>query len=333
MRPRLNIQVNSDGTAEVELQMDRVKQKKTVAVTDLAAAFASPLEIKKKICAVVAGKTPWKVEIYDDAGVEALNRTTGETRYLSYSELMDFLEQLVGDLGQVSPNRVLAVITEDGRPTGLNLSLYSNGKAVARFRHPIASEKGHEEVKLSRLIQWLESLAPENAVRSIVGTVLPQGTVGYAKLSDGTEVVLLYREPGPADMWFFETMYPATPLPGLVFRFWLKNGDVLRTDVTAVKHSPFGLDESTPLYRYPFGNVYSDNRVCWGDNSLPRIDSSAALKGLVRLFLAAPDTGHLVGGGQNPRELYELLQGQEKFPEEMLAPLGITLGDWIKASR
>jgi hypothetical protein len=89
------------------------------------------------------------------------------------------------------------------------------------------------------------------------------------------------------------------------------------------------------LYRFPFGNVYEDGRICWGNMTLPQIDEPIVLDSVVGRFFSSVFSGHLVNGTSmfnppqdvvNLRTLLEHLAGQEHFPDRILRMSDTTLG-------
>ena len=91
-----------------------------------------------------------------------------------------------------------------------------------------------------------------------------------------------------ADVIYRDTEYRSFPLPRLVFGLRvLGNGKVADCSMGVVADE--APTEDTPMFFYPFSNVYEDDRVCTGNNVLPRYKKLSALKNFPRYLLGLPD--------------------------------------------
>lgn len=95
-------------------------------------------------------------------------------------------------------------------------------------------------------------------------------------------------------------------------------------------------EEYTPMFFYPFSNVHSNDRVCTGNNVLPRYRKISALKNFPRYLLGLPDNDDMYDREHNRLKLShgELLeQLKDKDPTyyytDILVSNGKTLGDFI----
>ena len=90
-----------------------------------------------------------------------------------------------------------------------------------------------------------------------------------------------------ADVIYRDTEYRSFPLPRLIFGLRvLGNGKVADCSMGVVAdETP---TEDTPMFFYPFSNVYEDDRVCTGNNVLPRYKKLSALKNFPRYLLGLP---------------------------------------------
>lgn len=95
-----------------------------------------------------------------------------------------------------------------------------------------------------------------------------------------------------------------------------------------------------PIWRkakgYPFSNVHSNDRVCTGNNVLPRYRKISALKNFPRYLLGLPDNDDMYDREHNRLKLShgELLEHlKDKDPAyyytDILVSNGKTLGDFI----
>lgn len=94
--------------------------------------------------------------------------------------------------------------------------------------------------------------------------------------------------------------------------------------------------EDTPMFFYPFSNVYEDDRVCTGNNVLPCYKKLSALKNFPRYLLGLPDNDDMFVRRHNRKDLEhkELMEHlKDKDPAyyytDILVPNGRTLGDFI----
>ena len=138
-----------------------------------------------------------------------------------------------------------------------------------------------------------------------------------------------------ADVTYRDTEYRNFPLPRLVFGLRvLGNGKVADCSIGVVAdETP---TEDTPMFFYPFSNVYEDERVCTGNNVLPRYKKLSALKNFPRFLLGLPDNDDMFdrrhnGKGLERKELMELLKDKEPayYYTDILVPNGRTLSDFI----
>ena len=99
---------------------------------------------------------------------------------------------------------------------------------------------------------------------------------------------------------------------------------------------PSNYYEFTPMFFYPFSNVHSNDRVCTGNNVLPRYRKISALKNFPRYLLGLPDNDDMYDREHNRLKLShgELLEHlKDKDPAyyytDILVSNGKTLGDFI----
>ena len=105
-----------------------------------------------------------------------------------------------------------------------------------------------------------------------------------------------------ADVIYRETEYQNFPLPRLVFGLRvIGNGKVADCSMGVVADEiP---TEDTPMFFYPFSNVYEDGRVCTGNNVLPCYKKLSALKNFPRYLLGLPDNDDMFVRRHNRKDL------------------------------
>ena len=138
-----------------------------------------------------------------------------------------------------------------------------------------------------------------------------------------------------ADVIYGDREYPNFPIPRMVFGVRvLENGKVAECSMGVVADEAPTVD--TPMFFYPFSNVHSDDRVCTGNNVLPRYRKISALKNFPRYLLGLPDNDDMYDREHNRLKLShgELLEHlKDKDPTyyytDILVSNGKTLGDFI----
>ncbi len=95
-------------------------------------------------------------------------------------------------------------------------------------------------------------------------------------------------------------------------------------------------DGDTPMFYYPFSNVYEDERVCTGNNILPRYKKLSAMKNFPRYLLGLPDNDDMFYSAHNQKgldhkALLEHLKDKDPsyYYTDILVPNGRTLSDFI----
>ena len=183
------------------------------------------------------------------------------------------------------------------------------------------------------LLKCIEKGMKESkAVRS---GFLPDNCISY-DVSDSHKTVSVWIPPGHIDLTYHKTTYEHFPLPAMAFSFSVSAGGKTsnhRMAVIAVeKPTP-----KTPLFLYPFSNLYADSRICVGAaNSLPVYKDLRTLGTLPYHLLRLPNNDHMYSQHNNKlklpyRDLLELLKNKEPpyYYGHILIPMGATLQDFI----
>lgn len=161
--------------------------------------------------------------------------------------------------------------------------------------------------------------------------LLPKNCI-YYKYANGDQVFIIEKEAHRRDVLYAGTRFKDVGFPKLVFGLVLRDRTVTRTTVAAVVD--LFIHEDSPVYRYPFSNVYSNCACCWGTCRLPLIEKPYQLSGLPELFLTQEDNDDLYSyanaSGLVYREFLEKLQGRD-FISDYLRPFG-TFKDFMRAT-
>jgi len=191
----------------------------------------------------------------------------------------------------------------------------------------------------------VKNISPEDIVaclekglkesKTIQSGFLPSNCLSY-DVNDKYKTVALWIPPGYIDLTYHKTVYERFPLPSMAFSFHLdsrgktsKHRMVIVADETP---SP-----KTPLYMYPFSNVYPNSEICTGAaNSLPVYKDVRTLGTLPYHILRLPNNDHMFSRSNNKpkmlyRDLLELLKDKEPsyYYEHILIPMNAGLQDFI----
>lgn len=164
--------------------------------------------------------------------------------------------------------------------------------------------------------------------------LLPENCIGVSLCSVQTIYYLWYPK-RRAYIHYNDKVYENFPIPRLVFGInLLSTGRVADCSLGVIadeKPTP-----NTPMYLYPFSNVYDGFRVCTGNNVLPRYKSTAKLKNFPSYLLGIPDNDDYYDPGNNRKgmlhgELLEHLKDKEPayYYSDILKPSGKTLADFM----
>ena len=90
------------------------------------------------------------------------------------------------------------------------------------------------------------------------------------------------------------------------------------------------------MFFYPFSNVHDNERVCTGNNILPRYKKLSAMKNFPRYLLGLPDNDDMFYSAHNQKgldhkALLEHLKDKEPsyYYTDILVPNGRTLSDFV----
>ena len=198
----------------------------------------------------------------------------------------------------------------------------------------ISKADGSQVQKTVPFEKFVDVLKKEDEIRgrkiSRMGK-LPHGFIDGGV--DGEDMEVLIHVPkGIRPLEYFGTTY-VIPWPDLVFYLHSSKGKVTKSCLFCVDEVP---NEKTKLLYYPFGNVHSDGRICWGQNVLPKVRCLCDYDKVVSLFFSADtnddlyETFKLEQGRKKKeltqRELLETLKSMKEFPVKCLRDTGRTFG-------
>lgn len=117
---------------------------------------------------------------------------------------------------------------------------------------------------------------------------------------------------------------------------WFGHDETMQFYFARLKLRAFPNSYDTPMFFYPFSNVYDDERVCTGNNILPRYKKLSAMKNFPRYLLGLPDNDDMFYSAHNQKgldhkALLEHLKDKDPayYYTDILVPNGRTLSDFI----
>jgi len=165
--------------------------------------------------------------------------------------------------------------------------------------------------------------------------LLPKGCLSFNTYDNGERDVVILHPENRADISYMGTMYKDFPLPQLVFGFCISEEGRISKCSLGVIDNKGNPKPNTPMFIYPFSNV-SNNHLCIGNNSLPKIQSLHTLGSLTYFILSMDNNNDHFSPSNNKLGLemgglLELLKDKQQscYYENILMPSGKTLGDFI----
>lgn len=190
-----------------------------------------------------------------------------------------------------------------------------------------AGKKSSKIVEIGSLLKALKCAVKVDVEQARIGKIpfgYYDGAIGMCNSKLCADIVTVL--PASMQMMQYENTRYDVCVPSLVFSFHVNKGRLEKTRVFTIKDE--NPTENSVLYRYPYGNVYDDGRVCWGSNALPDILEIKRLEMVMTLFIQSPCNSDLYRSEKcigkkdvSLRELFEQLRNVQSFPEEYLVPI------------
>lgn len=157
-------------------------------------------------------------------------------------------------------------------------------------------------------------------------------TLQYIVHDSETQHIILKKDACKHDFNFHGKIYKKISIPTTIFTFRIYKGLIQAGYVACVKDKV--ITEDTKIYKYPFGNVYSDTRICFGANSMAnhKCDVFQSLHSMPSRFLLMETTsfGNNKYKIDNYEDLYKSLQTEE-FDLDKLIPHNMTYKEYIES--
>lgn len=174
-------------------------------------------------------------------------------------------------------------------------------------------------------------------IESIDSPLLPVtkniGTLQHRKLANGSEIVVLVRDPIPCDINYFGTVYKKCGMPKMIFAIKIFKSSIQSVHVITTKD--YIVSENSLLYFYPFSNAssVSEGRICFGMNKISQLDikSTVMLHSIPDMFLSMENNNDAYGQNLSGLEYRPLLEKIQKKPfnSKWLKPAEMDYKTWI----
>lgn len=130
------------------------------------------------------------------------------------------------------------------------------------------------------------------------------------------------------------------PFPSMAFFLDVRLGKLFTSLAVSLdlQNSDWIGDDSV-VCRYPFGNVHSNYKICWGTNRELKVSSIYDAGQYITQFFGSETNNDLYSAGQNvlalpeftnQRGLFEALMERDRFPDEWLIKQELTLGQMVE---
>lgn len=150
---------------------------------------------------------------------------------------------------------------------------------------------------------------------------LPEGYLEARYISPGNFSVWTALPAKTRTILYYGKAYQI-PFPPLLFYFEAIKTNVAKSSLYAY-HGRAG--QGMELYHYPFGNVYHDGKICWGNIKLPNIMKLKEVECLIEAFFMS-DTNDDLFHNVHHKTQRELLHSLDAvFPISELEKMGKTL--------
>lgn len=187
-------------------------------------------------------------------------------------------------------------------------------------------------VHCSQLIELLNKSMEDSRKYLHLGE-MPRGYLD-AKILDLeplTAEILLFL-PESRKRLLYENSFYEIPMPNMLMRIGVLKGRLQNSFIVCLKKCMTMLKvqqclsekEDIEWYRYPFGNVSDNGRICWGNNDFQLISRIKNVELFPNLFFDSPSNDDYYHKGRTNLEfleirmLYEFLEKKEEFPDEAL---------------
>ena len=189
----------------------------------------------------------------------------------------------------------------------------------------------YKEIEPDAFFECIKSSLKHSMINS---GLLPTECFHFSMDETGMRFVAMEFPSFAADISYEKTIYPAFPLPKLVFTFGVsKDGTIIHRRIGVTENKKITLDSK--MYVYPFSNV-TEFSICIGSNPLPKIKSLTQLAGIPHYIVGMPNNDDHFSSNKtklklDSRALYEHLKDKDTnyYYSDVLVKMGKTIKDFI----
>jgi len=198
---------------------------------------------------------------------------------------------------------------------------YENGNVMRSFN------VYHDD--LLHLIQQSTFEEEKKIETVLISPAFPPNTVKYGEKSDGTSIIFIQQPEASWDITYHRQSFRDVPFPNLIFGFRIKKQVLTGKFVVAYKDR--FLRDKTPLYRFPYSNVYNEQgSMCFYENI--EYKDLVQLQTFIHRWIHTDMNDHLYGAdvnlsGKPLRQLFEEMSG-ESFNYDILKPINLNFEEW-----
>ena len=178
------------------------------------------------------------------------------------------------------------------------------------------------------LLKLIESSAYSEITDSY-GSVLPKNCIYYGVMERRSglpvQVVMVERERCVRPYNHFGSV-EMVGYPKLVFAYKISGADIISSAVVAATDEV--ISEDSPLYYFPYANVFFTGKICTGTYHYPKIRSLADLTYLPEDFYLIEHTHERNAAGEVIREILD--QVKEKPFDDSLLKFFKTFGQFVR---
>lgn len=170
------------------------------------------------------------------------------------------------------------------------------------------------------LMKAIGQLGEENEMK-IAEMEIPKNCV-MASTTTRRQVYVLEIPKARFRVKFHDLAYDDVGHPRMLCILHVQNERLINMKLVAV-HDDTEINKTTPVYHYPYSNVFDNGTVCWNGYKNEVIKCGKDLSMIPQIFLSGTNNTHL---RNDVRVLFEAYRGKD-FPSEQLRPFGQTLSD------
>lgn len=213
---------------------------------------------------------------------------------------------------------VMFKITDD-----YNVELIYEENNIKKFKY-IEVEDLIKVLKLSKQYSTKKTITNDKIL--FKSPVFPSyegvSVIQYIIKSNDTQYIVLKMDKGTKSMTVKNILFNNVHVPACVFVIKIFKSLIQTCYIACVKDEI--IDDTTKMFRYPFGNVYSDCRICFGNNdmALHKTNDLMNLHSFPSRFFMMNDTGFNWVSTTKHKQIQDYVKylTENEFDEDTLIP-------------